>query len=201
VKSSIHTLVLAIVCVCSLGANAQSGRKKDLPPTPVPVTTTPPKALLPSPSDKITALIVVGEITHDFAYMKTTSLDWALKECVARLKERPFALTEVTREGKVKYENARERARIETKAHILWLGFTLKAYGISGMRLESIDYAVIIPGTGGILTAGTVTPGKHGVVSTGGVLNIPSNGRTSSSVEMKLGVMEVVDTLKHGGWF
>ena len=153
-------------------------------------------------SYRISSMIVAGEVQHNFTFYKSNEIGAALKECVRVLKSSSKSLSEVARgDGKMSYKEAKEQAEKETDTYVLWLGFWAKDDGYGNVYIESVQYAVITPKTGKILTRGEIDPDQTGVVSTGGVLNIPKiNRRTYALMQMKDGARQIAGILLRGGW-
>lgn len=204
--------VLAIFCFCRTSA-AQSGRrinKNTAPSAPVaqktPVESKPVETVNDVPKNdasvKISALAVVGEVQHNFDYYKSNEIDAALKECIRTLQYSPKSLTQIAKgSGKTSYKDAKELAEKEADVFVLWLGFSAKNDQYGKMYIDSLQYALLTPQTAKVITRGEITPKQNGVLSTGGVLNIP-NGRntTSALIQMKDGAREIAGILLRGGW-
>ena len=152
---------------------------------------------------RISSLIVVGEVQHNFAYYNSNDIDIALKELVRTLKSSTKPVPEITRgDGKTNYKKAKERAEKETDKFVLWLGFSAKDDGYGNMYFDSVQYAVLTPKTAKVVTRGQIQPKQNGVLSSGGVLNIPKTRQSSATnlLQMKQGVREIAGILLHGGW-
>ena len=152
---------------------------------------------------RISSLIVVGEVQHNFAYYKSNDIDIALKELVRTLKSSPKSVLEITKgDGKTNYKKAKERAEKETDKFVLWLGFSAKDDGYGNMYFDSVQYAVLTPKTAKVVTRGQVQPKQNGVLSSGGVLNIPKTRQSSATdlLQMKQGAREIAGILLHCGW-
>lgn len=209
-------LSLAVLLFQTCVANAQSGRRKNVTtpttaPTPVlnsaetekpPVTEDETPSLQPS-DVSISTLLVAGEIVHDNLYYKGNDLDNALKDCVRNFRDgyRPVNATKI---GKLNFNDAKERAKKETDAYLLWISFVSKTDGYGNMRLDYAEYAILIPGTGKRLTNGRIKPNETSVVATGGILGLPQNRTRSSPIsfnrEMRDVVRQIPEILIHGGW-
>ena len=151
---------------------------------------------------KISSLMVVGEVQHDFAIYKSNDIDNAQKEFIRFLKLVTKSAPEMTRgEKKMSYAEAKEQAKKETDKFILWMGFAAKADGYGNMYIDYIQYAVIKPQSGKILTLAQVTPGQSSVV--GSIKQIRVDRRRSSASalsEMKDGARQIAMILLRGGW-
>lgn len=152
---------------------------------------------------RISSMIVVGEVQHNFPYYKSNEIDAALKELVRMLKSSPKSLSEITRgSGKTTYKQAKEQAQKETGAYVLWLGFLAKDDGYGNMYIESVQYAVLTPKTARVVTRGEIDPGENKVVTSGGVLQLPPARRTAATgiIQMRSGARQIAAILLRGGW-
>lgn len=195
----------AVAALCfSQTAAAQSGRRssKILAVPKPPVAAAPAAdAQTAEPSVSVSSIIVAGEIQHDYAFFRSTYLDSTLKECIDSLKARPPASLELSKGGSMTFNEAKERAKKETTAFVLWMGFVAKDDGIGNMSIDYIEYALLKPQTAKPLTSGRVDPGQSFVVGQGGVLRLPSRPKRPSALsQMKAGAREIAGNLLHGGW-
>lgn len=195
--------VAATLCF-SQAALAQSGRRpsKDAPPTRPPVTTettvNPPTT--EEPTLRISSVIIGGNIVHDYKFYRSSYLGSAIDECIDRFKERQRPALKVSKGGSMTFNEAKERAKKETDAYVLWLEFVTKDDDFDEMTVSYIDYAVLMPQTAKFLTSGRVYPDKQ-IVGPGGVLRIPTGPKRSPAlIQMKLGAREVASRLMSGGW-
>lgn len=204
------------VCLIFFGSQlafGQSGRRSTATPTPTPsvpqtaVKTTvpadePAQTVKPADAAVVRSVLVAGEVVHDYTYYKSTTLDSALKECANRLRN-SRRVPNVTKIGKMGFNDAKERAKKENEAYVLWISFVARDDGYGNMLIDYADYALLIPKTGHRLTYGRVKPGERSVVSTGGILGLPkpSNNRRSPYRQMENAVWQITDLLLHGGWF
>jgi hypothetical protein len=209
----LYLALLAFVLFGVQNVGAQSGRLVSVPtpsPTPNVITTTKETAAtddetsLIKPSDvSISTLLVAGEIIHDNLYYKSNDLDNALKECARYLREshKPVNATKI---GKLNYTDAKERAKTETDAYVLWISFVSKTDGYGNMRIDYADYGILMPKTGKRLMNGRIKAGERSVVATGGILGLPQNRTRSSAAALRLEMREIVrqipEILIHGGW-
>jgi len=209
--------VLAIFCFCQ-AAPAQSRRvpQKNAPATDKNAPSTEQTAPVvesksaetkdeiqadPTPV-RISSLLLVGEVQHDFTYYKSNDIDNAMKEFIRFLELISKSTPQMTRgSGKMSYTQAKEQAQKETGNYVLWMGFAAKDDGYGNMYIDFVQYAVIAPKTGKVLTRSQVKPGQNSVV--GGVMQIPAGRRrTSGSAysEMKDCARQIAAILSRGGW-
>ena len=145
-------------------------------------------------------MIVSGEIVHDNVYFSSNVLDLTIKECMNALKG--SGVPDVTNGGKMKFNEAKDRAKSEAEKYVVWISFVTHTNGLGSMVVDYADYAVLTPKTSFRITSGRVTPGETSVVGRGGVLHIPA-GRTNRSsllLSMRSVAREVAGVLVHGGW-
>ena len=102
----------------------------------------------------------------------------------------------------MKLNDAKELAKKETDTYVLWMGFFVRNTTFGGSYVDFIDYALLKPETGNILTKGRIQPGQTSMGNTGTVLQVPDNNRPSTQLfQLKQGAHEVATLLKRGGWF
>jgi hypothetical protein len=152
--------------------------------------------------ERISSLLVVGKVQHDFSYYKSNDADNALKEFIRFLKFTSRTTAQVVRGGNLSYAEAREQAKNEADAYTLWLGFSAKEDGYGNIYIDSVQYAVIKPKTAKILTRGEVKPGENQIGNSGGVLRSPTARRspTRALSEMKNAARQIAAILARGGW-
>jgi hypothetical protein len=197
-------LFVFIVLICGTCdiASAQSGRRST--PAPTAPTSIPAaadiKTPVPKPATQVASLIVSGEIAHDNVYFSSNYLDLAIKECVNSIKL--SGVHDVTKGGKMKFNEAKERARAETDKYLLWISFVTRTDSLGGMYIDFTEYALLTPKTAVRLTSGRVRPGEDNVLSRGGILTIPTGRSTRASLllSMKGAARDVAAVLVHGGW-
>ena len=191
---------LAVTLFVSNDAIAQSGRRqKTAPPvvTTIPVPSSAGRQIIQS-EVAVSSILVGGELAHNFAYFQSSYLNAALQECLNRLKT---PLRPAMKVGKMSFNEAKDRAKREPDAYILWLSFVIRDDGLGGIVLSYIDYSVLMPRTAMSLTSGRVIPGDQGVLTRGEILTIPSRTKRAPALsQMKTGAREVADRLKRGGW-
>lgn len=166
---------VAILC-CSTAIRAQSGRRAAQPrqePTPV-AATSPQTAQAEQPT--VSSIIVGGDLIHNIKKYggANDNIKDAIKICMARLNYDPPM--EVINGGKMNLNQAKERARKETKSYVLW--FELGVQFTEGLRMEPylvfIDYAVLMPQTAKFLTSGRVLPSDFKNILSETVLRVPT---------------------------
>jgi hypothetical protein len=211
-SKNIHFLffcVLLIFCFYQTVA-AQSGRRINKNPSSVqqnaPIEAKSTETEQDAPTNEmpvqISSMIVVGEVQHNFKLYKSNEIDVTLKECVTMLKSSSKALSEITKgSGKMGYKEAKELARKEIDTFVLWIGFSAKDDGYGNMYIDTVQYALLTPETAKVVTRGEIQPKQNGVLSSGGVLNIPNGRRISiAMLQMRDGAREIVGILLRGGW-
>lgn len=187
-KNYISFLIFCLVAVCFCQTiDAQSGRRanKGTAAKPLPSDVDVPKIDLPvssKPDEKILSLIVLGREKNNSPFSYSSDLNTVLKECVKTLEEHALksgsGLTAIKADKKWKLEDAIERAKKETTAHILWIELGTGIDGLGNEWLNYIDYAVITPKTGTRVTSGRVQPGRlDPSIGQGGILQLPTDRR------------------------
>lgn len=198
-----HFLIvsLALIFCLSQSAPAQSGRKKDKPPEkPEQISTT--ETQDEKPTERIKALKIAGEFQYDSGWNYTTALGSVLDECVNNLQGRPGEPLKVEKVGKMKFNDAKALAKKETETYVLWMGFFIRNVPLGDSYVDFIDYAVLKPETGKILTKGRIQPGASSMGNTGTILKVPVNKKAPTrSSQLYQGAREVATLLKRGGWF
>jgi hypothetical protein len=191
-------LFCAVIFYSNQTTAAQSGRVK---PTPTPEQTE-IKTDLPEIEkiERISALKVTGEIQYESGTHYSTYLKHTLNECVESLNDRPSRPLEVTKVGKMKLNDAKELAKKETQAYVLWMGFFVRSYSIRYEYVEYVDYAVMRPNTGKVLVFGRIKSDEFNS-GTGPILQIPKlPTRIDELTQLKQGAREIAAILKRGGW-
>ncbi|HEV7858849.1 MAG TPA: hypothetical protein VGO91_09495 [Pyrinomonadaceae bacterium] len=188
-------------------APAQSGRHRNKsvsapqPPVIVEPATNPQTV---KPPAQVSSVIVAGEIVHNYDYFHSDYLDAAVEEFRHRIKQRPLPAIEVIKGGSMSLNAAKERAKKETTAYLLWIEFVTEDDGSYGMSISFINYVVLMPQTAKFLTWGKIYPDQEGIRSAGRVLRVPSPSlrrRPSALRQMIYGAREVAERLIAGGWF
>ncbi len=203
-------LIFCLACFCFIeNAAAQSGRHQKPKNETVekvenPVTKTVENKQVSEEKkthEKISSLIVVGEIQRNTSYYATGELDRALKEVVYYYELHKRTSPKITREGKLKYDEAKERAKKETENYILWLGFVEEDDSYGNVRLSSVQYAILSPKTAEIVTRGQLEPGQSNIGNPGGILQMPKpSGRQDVKDQLRNAAYGIVNILLHGGW-
>lgn len=199
---------------------AQSGRKVTRPVAVPAPTATPEPSTLPASNETapdpdgdsptrpqeappMRSLLVAGEVVHPYAYYNSNEMDIALRECVRSLKAHR-GVTDAVRLGKLKYEDAKKEAKLQTSAYVIWISFLAVDDGYGQMMIKYADYLVLEPKTGTRVTFGRIRPDVYSPVATGGVLGIPTVRPQSSPVlarnQMKSIARQLPEILAHGGW-
>lgn len=204
-KISVYVLLFfAVIFFLNQTTAAQSGRKPAQNASPETTTATAETEITSQQNKKssdVSAIKITGEIQYDSGWQKSNYLGHALDECVESLKGRPSRPLEVSKSGKMKLNDAKELAKKEAKAHVLWLGFFVKTYSVGYDYVEYVDYALLKPETGKVVMFGRIELGKTNLGNAGTVLQIPTNRRSGSQLlELKQGAREVATILKRGGW-
>lgn len=195
---------LALIFCLFQTAAAQSGRKKDKPPEtpeqPSAVETT-NDSQNKKQTEQISSLKIAGELQYDSGWTKSTYLGSVLEECADNFQGRPGEPLKVEKVGKMKLNDAKELAKKESDAYVLWMGFFVRNTTY-GSYVDFVDYALLKPATGKVLTYGRIQPGRTSMGNTGTVLQVPINKKAPTELsQLKQGAREVATLLKRGGWF
>ncbi len=215
-RALLFLCLMAIFCL-SQTATAQSGRRNKEKTKPAEQQTTTVEAKTPQTDAKtaetdetddqtpvrITSLRIVGEVQYDAVLYRSNELDNAIKEFIRFLKLTSKAAPVMTKGGKATYAEAKEQAKNESDTFILWLGFMAKTDGYGNMYIDSVQYAVIKPQTGKILTRAEIKPEQTQMISPGVRLPAPTVRRSSPvrmRNEMNDCVRKIASILARAGW-
>lgn len=201
-KLSILSLacVLAALCVAQ-AATAQSGRRGTKKVSPAPAEAA-PAARPDKPEPRITSLIVFG---HDIPRKRSKEwlsnyADLVTKGITRGLNERPGLLLGVVKGGRLKREEAFERAKREQGAYVLWFGYSARP-GLYDDYVSYIDYVVLKPQTAEILTEGRVFPNRPKTTADpGGIMRLPVPPRHSPPsivTQLEDGGREIADRVRN----
>lgn len=214
VSGSLFLIAVSLLLLGPLTVCAQSGRKAPAArpaPTPPSVklpegarTAGPKETPKPEPIPADAKILVAGEVVHDYAYYSSSDLGTALKECVYAFRSGPM-IVDAAKLGKLDFTEAKDRARQQTDAYILWISFVTTQDDRGNMRVAYADYAMLMPKTGDRLTFGRLKPNARTVVGTGGILGLPTPSRPRNSpvqarLEMKDIARQIPAILGRGGW-
>lgn len=190
---------IAVFCAYQ-SVSAQSGRRPPrATPTPQPPVVEKPETTTPEPKDdppvKITSLLIVGEIQASSARFSSSFVDFGLKECVRELELQKNLKLTATKGGKMNFTEAQDRAKKETDAYVLWLGYSLGADGYGNMKVTYTDYIILAPESAKKVVTGRVSS-KDGGVS----MPTSSDGITARG-QLEAASRDIVNRLRKGGWF
>jgi hypothetical protein len=155
--------------VVAQAALAQSGRRKTPPPAPSPAqSVAATETTEPTPTRSIarpTSIIISGKTHSDTGGYHSQDVRNASDE-IKYLFELFRLPCKPVKGGTMTAEQARDRAKKETDAYVLWLGINVRldessvASVMRGDVLDHVDYVLFRPGTGEIEYRGTVDPNK-----------------------------------------
>ncbi|MBD0373357.1 MAG: hypothetical protein ICV60_21155 [Pyrinomonadaceae bacterium] len=178
VKSQKYLLLVcaSLILCCSQSIVAQSGRRAAQPkPAPTPVAVTSTETAKPE-RPVVSSIIVGGDLIHDIKKYGDAddNIKDTIKICMERLNYDPPM--EVINGGKMNLNQAKERAKKETKSYVLWFELSVKFTDDYLMEpyLVFIDYAVLMPQTAKFLTSGRVYPSDHKNILSESVLRVPT---------------------------
>lgn len=200
--------ILAVFC-CASETDAQSGRKQK----PVAVEQSPvvesqksetaatEEAQKNEPPVKISSLKLVAKLEHDAGYFYSTDFKDAVKDLERDLRRRyRFSLT-VERGEKMKFEEAKELAKNEKDAYVLWIGFVVSKGSSGVIFFDYAQYAILKPQTAEFVAKGTIQPRLTELGNIGGIPQLPGNRRPSLRTGMKLSIQRLLEIFEKGGWF
>jgi hypothetical protein len=177
-RAFLAACVLAALCLSDAAA-AQSGRR-NTKKSPAPPPAAAAGAQADTPAGRITSVVIGGhDISKELKEDYSTSVSTVVKAFTAGMTERARPpLMGVVNGGKMKREEAVERAKRETGAYVLWFGYSLKMVGLFDDTVEHIDYVVLMPQTAEVLVEGRVYPDRQKTtVDPGGILRLPTQRR------------------------
>lgn len=199
-KSCCFFTVSLTVLICLTQVAAQSGRRPT-PPVPAPVAVNADPKPSPTESPQITSIIIAGNsIDPDTTEVWSNDTSIVAKACTERLKKAPPVNLLISYAGKLTKDQATERAKKATDAYVLWFGYRTALVGLDFV-IDYIDYVVLMPQTGKILTEGRVDAAKQkGTADPGGILRLPRTNtnrrRPPDSRVLERGGQEIADRIR-----
>jgi hypothetical protein len=171
--------LIAVLLVCALSVQAQSGRHQVKPPPAAPVPTPTPEAT-PIPKKEVKNELVFSlgaDRDSSYASLPFSYYDAVLQGCASRLRAGSSADVDVS-DHDVNRGEAIKKAKAETKAYVVWLNLTVDTMGSSYNDLV-LEYIVYAPQTAKIVTNGRAYPrGRRA----GPITVDPNGGRTTSGL-------------------
>jgi hypothetical protein len=143
-----------MIALCALSAQAQSGRKRTVPPPAAPVPTpTPEPTPTPKKTEKDELLFFMGADRH-FSYysLPYSYYDAVLRGCAEKLHSSSSASVDVTDKDLTRGE-AIKRAKSETKSYVVLLTLTVERMAGSSDELV-LEFVVLAPSTAKTVTGG-----------------------------------------------
>jgi hypothetical protein len=190
--------LLAALCLAQ-AVPAQSGRRTVKKGSPVPEE---PAAQTDKPAPRITSLVVCGhDATKGMKEIASTNVSTVVKAFTSQLNARPGLLIGVVNGGKLKREEAVERAKRERGAYVLWFGYSMKMVGLYDETVEHIDYVVLQPETAETVTEGRVYPDRQKThADPGGIMRLPTSRRRSRPIpfrQLEDGGRQIADLVRN----
>jgi len=170
---------IAVLLLCALTVQAQSGRRQVKPPPAAPVPTPTPEATpIPKNQVKNELLFSLGADRDSYyASLPFSYYDAVLQGCASRLRAGSSADVDVS-DHDVNRGEAIKKAKAETKAYVVWLNLTVDTMGRSYNDLV-LEYIVYAPQTAKVVTNGRAYPrGRRA----GPITVDPNGGRTASGL-------------------
>ena len=164
-----------IIALCALSVQAQSGRRRTVPPPAAPVPTpTPEPTPTPKKSDKEDELLFFLGADRNFSYysLPYSYYDAALRGCAERLRAGSSASVDVTNKDFGRGD-AIKRAKSETQSYVVYMTITVDTTrSYDDLVLE---YIVFAPATAKVVTNGRTYMGGR---RAGPIVVGPPNTRT-----------------------
>lgn len=150
-----HFAAILIIALCALSVQAQSGRRRTVPPPAAPIPTpTPEPTPTPKKSDTEDELNFLLGADRQFSYMSLpySFYDAALRGCADRLRAGSSATIDVSDKDLTRGE-AIKRAKAETKSFVVLLTLTVERMGSSSDEFI-LEFIVLAPVTAKQVTGG-----------------------------------------------
>ena len=168
--------VCALLAVCAIAVDAQSGRRQTKPPPAAPIPTpTPEPTPEPKPQQKESEIgfILGSDRFSTYDSYPASYYDAAMQGCADRLRSASSARVDVSQNSMSRGE-AIKKAKGETQTYVVYMKLVLDESARSLDDLE-LDYVVFAPQTAKVATSGRayLNPNRRGPVvgprgSTGG---------------------------------
>ena len=180
-KSLLLVLSFAVLAVCAVAVQAQSGRKKITPPPAAPVPTpTPEPTPEPKPPQKENEIgfIIGADSFGAYEVLPLTYYDAVMRGCADRLRSGSSAHVTVAQENMNRGE-AIKKAKGETKTYVVLMRLVLdQMYAKSYDDLE-VEFVVFAPQTAKVLASGRT---YLNVNRTGPIVTGPSRRGSTSAL-------------------
>jgi hypothetical protein len=180
VKFQILFVALALLTVCAICVNAQSGRRQPKSPPAAPVPTpTPEPTPEPKKEDKKSEL---GFIIAADRYTNMNSYPWSyfdavMAGCAGRLRSVSSATVDIAEQDMSRGE-AIKKAKAETTTYVVSIKLKLDEAARSYDDLEA-EFTVFAPQTGKVVTFGT---GYQNVNRSGPIITGPTSRGSSGAL-------------------
>lgn len=180
-KSPLLVFCLAVLAVCAVAAQAQSGRRKPPAPPAAPVPTpTPEPTPAPKPAEKENEIgFIIGADTFGtYEVLPLTYYDAAMRGCADRLRSGSSAHVTVAQDN-MSRGDAIKKAKGEAKTYVVLMKLVLdRMYAKSYDDLE-VEFVVFKPQTGKVLTSGRT---YLNVNRSGPIVTAPTRRGTTSAL-------------------
>lgn len=188
--------VLALVAVCALTVNAQSGRrlpKSKAPPPPVPEAV--PAEKKPAEKPRPTLSFIIG-IDRDLSFVGIPVYfsDSVLRACADRLDNFPSVDVDVAHRD-VNRGDAIKRAKAEKEAYVVYLQLRADSMNADrGSNLSDVylEYVVFTPTTAKVATSGRTYQQAY---RSGGVIGLPRTSGATSEYALKQAGQEAAERI------
>jgi hypothetical protein len=146
---------LAVLAVCAIAVQAQSGRKKITPPPAAPVPTpTPEPTPEPKPEKENDLGFIIG--SDNFGTYETLPLTYyeaVMVGCADRLRTGSSAHVSIARENMNRGE-AIKKAKLQTTTYVILMKLVLDPMYAKSYNDLEVEYVVFAPQTAKVVTSG-----------------------------------------------
>ena len=168
----------AVLALCVLTAQAQSGRRqiKPEPAAPVPTPTPEPTPTPKQPEKKSELIFFVGaDRTDSFSTFPFTYYDAVVLGCASRLRS-SSADVDITN-GTLSRGEAIKKAKADTKTYVVLLTLKFESMARSSDDMV-LEFVVFTPGTAKIAVSGNSYPNSNRA----GPINVPRGGGSTNAI-------------------
>ena len=154
-KSRLLVCCLIVLAVCAVAVQAQSGRKKIIPPPAAPVPTpTPEPTPEPKPQkESELGFIIASDSFGTYETLPLTYYDAVMRGCADRLRSGSSAHVTVA-QGNMNRGEAIKKAKGETKTYVVLMKLVLDPMYAKSYNDLEVEYVVFTPQTAKVVTSG-----------------------------------------------
>ncbi|MCA1578640.1 MAG: hypothetical protein LC794_14895 [Acidobacteria bacterium] len=147
---------LAVLAVCAVAVQAQSGRRKITPPPAAPVPTpTPEPTPAPKPEEKENELgfIIGSDSFGTYEVMPLTYYDAVMRGCADRLRSGSSAHVTIAQEN-MSRGDAIKKAKAQTTTYVILMKLVLDPMYAKSYNDLEVEYVLFAPQTAKVVTSG-----------------------------------------------